>query len=76
MAKTQKIQPMVYKILYRKPTIEQHELPLKTRGVLRCSEAIGSVSSISGTRCVTLVINSVLSHGLYFLLFLFADYNE
>jgi hypothetical protein len=36
--------------------------PLKTGGELRCSGRVGSSCSTSGTRCVSLVTNPVISH--------------
>ena len=36
--------------------------PLKTGGELRCPGRVGSSCSASGTRCVNLVTNPVISH--------------
>ena len=36
--------------------------PLKTGGKLRCSERVGSSCPTSGTRCVNLVTQPVISH--------------
>jgi hypothetical protein len=54
---------MIYKTLYRRLKIEQHDShkKIKTNCVLRCSEMVDSSCFTSGTHCVTHVKILVLN---------------
>ena len=54
-------QTMIYKHTY-KTKDRVTRTPLKTGGVLRCSERISSSCFTSGTRRVNIVTNPVISH--------------
>jgi hypothetical protein len=59
----EKGQTQIYKTLLIQLIKDQAtRTSLKTRGELRCSGMVGSSCSICGTRCVTLVTNTVIRH--------------
>ena len=55
----EKGQTTIYKTLHRKQKIEQRK-PIKTWGELMCSGSVSSSCSTNGTRCVTLLVISLL----------------
>jgi hypothetical protein len=57
--KRTKGQTTIYKTLHRKQKIEQRK-PIKTWGELMCSGSVSSSCSTNGTRCVTLLVISLL----------------